>query len=1665
METKQAQQGFGPPSLPVGTEVSAKYRGAFCEAKVKNVVRVVKCKVALKDGQSSVFVNDEDIKGTIKLGSVVEVKHPETSQYVEATINKLIDHSSYTVVFDDGDERTLRRTQLCLKGDKHFIESETLDNLPLSHPEHFGTPVLQNKKAKRRQDDESGEEEETSEEESPRRATYRGRHQELVGKLMLVELPHRKGSVIPALVVLPDANSLNEVKNRDQILVRSFKDSKFMVVTRKELKDFSRAAVIKNEDKTMRTAIEKALLYFDTKELPVGWNKDEMLGSDLEEEEEGEGDNEYASEDEPFEEKDRFVAQLYKFMDDRGTPINKGPCIGNKDLNLYKLFKIVQNLGGYNKVTKEMKWAVVYSKMGLPSLHQNPAHQIRTAYKKYLDAYETFYRKLGSTMGTLSRPGRGRQNSSRSILNFRGRERSPRSPKPPEKSKEKEESETSKRKVEASPEKVEEEVEAVTTVSTADESDVVTRRTPRREPKTQPIKEEKKEDTTKTKKEDKKEDMKTKKEDKKEEKGKKETPVQAGKKEIPVQAGKKETPVQAGQNKEEKGKEDGKKEEIKKEDKKSAKKPKIEEENDKEDKKPDKTVKKEEDKKPDKTVKKEDDKKVDLKLEMTPTTVAEKDSPKKRVTRRKLLTSDSKSDVEAKEEEDKKEILKKTAGKEKKEIPKTLERREKSAEKKETMVKKELKSADKKPKMSEEKKIKKEKKIKDDNGDGPPDLNPSIPSSGQSEDEADAEKVVTDPKLDFPIGSKLRVKYGRGKNQKIYIAKVVDFGKDGVHKTYLVHYAGWNTRYDEWIRPDRVVSVLDKPSDGGESKSKSSLLKQARLTGGPKMSSSCKSASQVFRAPKIAGAQTRATRSSSSDTCVVSKHSDKMVTRRGSVLADSTGSVLADSTGSISPESQLSSDTEENTGSEPEDGDTKSEKEEDEDDEILNVDEEFDEDREKFSDPDTSLDETSPHTDASPDMTASPHISASPHTTASERVEDAQCEPELKESLEEESVEEMSTESLIAVPEVKNESPDKGDNDKKSQETAKKVPSESKHERPSVHVSEITQAVDEIRSAVYEENLDQTHQPEDNTETKVVDTEPLEAQEVLPVLKEEKTECFDEKTLKEDLSVSDQVKPNSHEELVSPKLDISEEAESKESDKPKRGRKKETLSKDLKKSFKSDISSPSVQSDVTLPTEQPVPVVDTVTSKVEPSPYDFDGDADVPPWQPEITKKWEPSSKVQIKDIPSDDGVDKDKKKVKKKVKRKIVPEAESNIKSVEEGLSSSSLKEDSQTSGADNSTEKPIVKKKGRKKKESVPEVKKDIVDQYESTVNSVVEAVKHSLLETESDPEPSVKRRRVKRASESDKKDNVVRVNRMGRKVSSRDSLETSFSLESQESKSLTHCNSETLKTLQLTETAGPSSSLSLPGTDTDNFKNKRKDTNFPESQGFEPQSEQEASAHFENTPPTTPEHDEESCGQANAYSSRELAAKVDVSSSSPPTCILLPTSSESPSDNDVTSTASTDTLPLPPPQSEGSGTDQEMSVKRRKVAEETLCHSKKKKRIHGTRSRTAQKSPKYVGNSDSQGSASNTPIHCPESPSNKFPDITKSPRPSKFNFSADLGEYLEGEARCNFLISKMREIKAIYMNLKSEVASIDRRRKRAKRKERECSQMSASEKETST
>ena len=60
--------------------------------------------------------------------------------------------------------------------------------------------------------------------------------------------------------------------------------------------------------------MDKALTFYEHKDLPTNWDKEELLGTDSEESE----DETESSDDEPNEEKDRFVAQLYKFMDDRG---------------------------------------------------------------------------------------------------------------------------------------------------------------------------------------------------------------------------------------------------------------------------------------------------------------------------------------------------------------------------------------------------------------------------------------------------------------------------------------------------------------------------------------------------------------------------------------------------------------------------------------------------------------------------------------------------------------------------------------------------------------------------------------------------------------------------------------------------------------------------------------------------------------------------------------------------------------------------------------------------------------------------------------------------------------------------------------------------------------------------------------------------------------------------------------------------------------------------------------------------------------------------------------------------------------------------------------------------------------------------------------------------
>ncbi|XP_032347766.1 AT-rich interactive domain-containing protein 4B isoform X2 [Camelus ferus] len=392
-----------PPYLTVGTDVSAKYRGAFCEAKIKTAKRLVKVKVTFRHDSSTVEVQDDHIKGPLKVGAIVEVKNLDGA-YQEAVINKLTDASWYTVVFDDGDEKTLRRSSLCLKGERHFAESETLDQLPLTNPEHFGTPVIGKKTNRGRRSNHIPEEESSSsssdEDEDDRKQT-----DELLGKVVCVDyvsLDKKKALWFPALVVCPDCSDEIAVK-KDNILVRSFKDGKFTSVPRKDVHEITSDTAPK-PDAVLKQAFDQALEFHKSRTIPANWKtelKEDSSSSEAEEEEEEEDDekekednsSEEEEEIEPFpEERENFLQQLYKFMEDRGTPINKRPVLGYRNLNLFKLFRLVHKLGGFDNIESGAVWKQVYQDLGIPVLNSAAGYNVKCAYKKYLYGFEEYCR-------------------------------------------------------------------------------------------------------------------------------------------------------------------------------------------------------------------------------------------------------------------------------------------------------------------------------------------------------------------------------------------------------------------------------------------------------------------------------------------------------------------------------------------------------------------------------------------------------------------------------------------------------------------------------------------------------------------------------------------------------------------------------------------------------------------------------------------------------------------------------------------------------------------------------------------------------------------------------------------------------------------------------------------------------------------------------------------------------------------------------------------------------------------------------------------------------------------------------------------------------------------------------------------------------------------------
>uniref|UniRef100_A0A668AKY9 AT-rich interactive domain 5A n=1 Tax=Myripristis murdjan TaxID=586833 RepID=A0A668AKY9_9TELE len=87
-----------------------------------------------------------------------------------------------------------------------------------------------------------------------------------------------------------------------------------------------------------------------------------------------------------------FVSSLYSFMKSRGTPIERIPHLGFKQINLWKIYKAVEKLGGYDSVTARRLWKNVYDELGGSPGSTSAATCTRRHYERLVLPFERHQR-------------------------------------------------------------------------------------------------------------------------------------------------------------------------------------------------------------------------------------------------------------------------------------------------------------------------------------------------------------------------------------------------------------------------------------------------------------------------------------------------------------------------------------------------------------------------------------------------------------------------------------------------------------------------------------------------------------------------------------------------------------------------------------------------------------------------------------------------------------------------------------------------------------------------------------------------------------------------------------------------------------------------------------------------------------------------------------------------------------------------------------------------------------------------------------------------------------------------------------------------------------------------------------------------------------------------
>lgn len=91
---------------------------------------------------------------------------------------------------------------------------------------------------------------------------------------------------------------------------------------------------------------------------------------------------------------EQFLKDLYLFMKKRGTPIERIPHLGFKQIDLYLMYKTVKDLGGYHQTTAQQLWKQVYNTLGGNPRSTSAATCTRRHYEKLMLPYECHVKGL-----------------------------------------------------------------------------------------------------------------------------------------------------------------------------------------------------------------------------------------------------------------------------------------------------------------------------------------------------------------------------------------------------------------------------------------------------------------------------------------------------------------------------------------------------------------------------------------------------------------------------------------------------------------------------------------------------------------------------------------------------------------------------------------------------------------------------------------------------------------------------------------------------------------------------------------------------------------------------------------------------------------------------------------------------------------------------------------------------------------------------------------------------------------------------------------------------------------------------------------------------------------------------------------------------------------------